>query len=436
MNKKIFKISKEIKPFKKTIFVESDKSLSIRWVLFSSMSSKKSVALNLLKSEDVLSAIDCIKKLGSKVKFHNNKCEIIGNGLNYSVKNNLILNAGNSGTLGRLLLGLLINSEKKIKLIGDKSLSKRDFSRVTIPLKKFGAKFSSHNKLPLYVKGLKNPKPISYFEKKGSAQVKTSLIMAALKTKGLSKIKAKKSRTHTEIMLKNLKIPIKIKKTKNFDYIQIRGVNKISPLHYNIPGDISSSAFFLVLTILSKNSELMIKNININSSRTGIIQILKRMGANIKIINKKIYKGERVGDILVKSSKNLKSINCPTKFNSSAIDEFLVIFLVAAKSKGISYFKNLSELNHKESPRLYWSSKILNLMGVKNIVTNDSIKIYGNPNLKIKKKIHIKNYLKDHRIFMMSVIAGLTFGGSWKINDQDSIKTSFPSFLKILRKIY
>ena len=138
----------------------------------------------------------------------------------------------------------------------------------------------------------------------------------------------------------------------------------------------------------------------------------------------------------MKSSKNLKSINCPTKFNSSAIDEFLVIFLVAAKSKGISYFKNLSELNHKESPRLYWSSKILNLMGVKNITTNDSIKIYGNPNLKINNKIHIKNYLKDHRIFMMSVIAGLTCGGNWKINDKDSIKTSFPSFLKILRKIY
>ena len=236
-------------------------------------------------------------------------------------------------------------------------------------------------------------------------------------------------------MLKNLKVPMKIKKTKNFDYIQIKGINKISPLHYNIPGDISSSAFFLVLTILSKNSELLIKNININPSRTGIIEILKRMGGNIKIINKKIYKGESVGDILVKSSKNLKSINCPTKYNSSAIDEFLVIFLVAARSKGISYFKNLSELNHKESPRLYWGSKILNLMGVKNIVTNDSIKIYGNPNLKIKRKIHIKNYLKDHRIFMMSVIAGLTFGGTWKINDQDSIKTSFPSFLKILRKI-
>ena len=429
-------IDEKISPFNKTIQVSADKSLSIRTILLASQAVGTSKISNLLESEDVLNALKVIKKLGIDYKKTKDFYKIYGFGLNgFDPKNNTVINAGNSGTLGRLILSLLIKTKKKIKLIGDKSLSKRDFSRVTIPLKKFGAKFSSNSKLPLYIKGLKNPKPINYFEKKGSAQVKTSLIMAALKTKGLSKIKAKKSRTHTEIMLKNLKIPIKIKKTKNFDYIQIRGVNKISPLHYNIPGDISSSAFFLVLTILSKNSELLIKNININPSRTGIIKILKRMRANIRIVNKKIYKGESVGDILVKSSNNLKSINCPTKYNTSAIDEFLVIFLVAAKSKGISYFKNLSELNHKESPRLYWGSKILNLMGVKNIVTNDSIKIYGNPNLKIKRKIHIKNYLKDHRIFMMSVIAGLTFGGSWKINDQDSIKTSFPSFLKILRKI-
>ena len=139
---RIFRINEKIKPFKKKIFVESDKSLSNRWILFSSLSSKKSVANNLLMSEDVLSAIDCIRKLGSKVKFKGNKCEIIGNGLKYKIKNNLILNAGNSGTLGRLLLGLLVNSEKKIKLIGDKSLSKRDFKRIAEPLNKFGANLS------------------------------------------------------------------------------------------------------------------------------------------------------------------------------------------------------------------------------------------------------------------------------------------------------
>ena len=434
--KKIFKINNTIKPFKKVIKVEGDKSLSIRWVLLASLSKKKSIAYNLLKSEDVLSAIDCIKKLGSKVKFIKNKCEIKGTGFNYKIKKNLILNAGNSGTLGRLILGLLINQNKKIKLIGDKSLSRRDFSRVIDPLKKFGAKFKSKkNKLPLIIKGLESPKSINYIESRGSAQCKTSVIFAALKTNGTSTIKAKQSRNHSELLLKYLKVPIKIKKSKNYDLIKVKGINKIQNLNYKIPGDISSCAFFIVLTILTKNSRILVKNININPSRIGMIKILKKMGASIKMINKKNYKGEKIADLVVKSSQNLKSINCPSKLNASAIDEFLVIFLVAAKAKGVSTFKNLSELNHKESPRLIWGSKILRLMGIKNKVTNSSIKIYGNPNISIKKNIIIKNYLKDHRVFMMSAIAALTFGGKWKISDLDSIKTSFPSFLKILKNI-
>ena len=199
-----------------------------------------------------------------------------------------------------------------------------------------------------------------------------------------------------------------------------------------MPGDISSSAFFIVLTALSSDSKILIKNVNINPSRIGVIKILKKMGVKLLLKNKKNYKGEKIGDILVKSSKNLKSINCPTELNSSAIDEFLVIFLVAAKAKGVSYFSNLSELNHKESPRLNWGSKILNMMGIKTKLTNHSIKIYGDPNLKIKNFIKVKDFLKDHRIFMMCVIAALTFGGKWKIYDPESINTSFPSFLRII----
>ena len=159
------------------------------------------------------------------------------------------------------------------------------------------------------------------------------------------------------------------------------------------------------------------------------------MGVKIIFKNKKIYKGEINADIHVISPENLKSINCPSKLNSGAIDEFLVIFLVAAKAKGVSYFKDLSELNQKESPRLKWGSKILEMMGIKTITTKNSIKIFGNPNLKIDKKIIIKDYLKDHRVFMTSVIAALSFGGEWHIHDKDSIKTSFPNFLKIINKI-
>ena len=159
------------------------------------------------------------------------------------------------------------------------------------------------------------------------------------------------------------------------------------------------------------------------------------MGAKIFLKKQRNYRGEKIADIYIKSSNNLKAINCPTELNSSAIDEFLVIFLVAAKAKGISYFKDLSELNQKESPRLKWGSKILNMMGVKTELTKDSIKIYGQPNLKIKKPITIKNYLKDHRIFMMGTIAALTCGGHWTIFNKDSINTSFPSFLKIIKEI-
>ena len=159
------------------------------------------------------------------------------------------------------------------------------------------------------------------------------------------------------------------------------------------------------------------------------------MGAKINLKNQEIYKGEKKADIFVQSSKSLKAIKCPTKFNSSAIDEFLGIFLVAAKAKGISYFKDLAELNEKESPRLKWGAKILNQIGIKTITTNSTIKIFGDPNLKINKKIVIKDYLKDHRVFMTSVIAASVFGGTWNIHDKDSIKTSFPKFIKIIKNL-
>jgi 3-phosphoshikimate 1-carboxyvinyltransferase len=431
-------IKKKIKKFDKQIQVSGDKSLSIRWVLLASQAIGKSKGYNLLMSEDVIAALNSIKKLGIKVKIHSNYCEIFGNGINgFKYKKNLTIDARNSGTLGRLILGLLIKSPEKITLIGDKSLSKRDFSRVTIPLAKFGAKFyyKTKNRLPLKILGSQSPKGIEYLENKGSAQCKSSVMLAALNASGTTSIKAKKSRNHTELLFKNLKVPIKIKKKKRYDFIDIRQPKKIKAFNYQIPGDISSSAFFIVLTTLTDNSKLLIKNININPSRIAVITILKKMGAKISLKNNRNYRGEEISDILIKSSHNLRAINCPPELNSSAIDEFLVIFLVAARAKGVSYFKDVSELNQKESPRLNWGSKILNMMGIKTELTKDSIKIYGQPDLKIKKPITIKNYLKDHRIFMMCTIAALTCGGKWKIHDKDSINTSFPSFLKIISKL-
>ena len=433
-------INRTIKKYNKKIKVDGDKSLSIRFALLASQAIGKSTAYNLLKSEDVVSTINCLKKLGVKIKWDkkNNFCLINGNGLNsYVYKNNLTLNGNNSGTCVRLLTSLLINSSKKIKIVGDKSLSKRDMKRIIDPLTEFGATFYPKNKntLPLYIKGSNYLTPINYLELKGSSQCKSSVMLAALLTPGETKLMCKPSRNHTELLFKYLKIPIKIKKIKNFEIIKIKGRQNFNAFNYNVPSDISSSAFFIVLTLLSKGSKLILEKVGVNKSRTGVIEILNKMGAKINLKNKKNYKGEIVADIHVRSAKSLKSINCPTKLNTSAIDEFLIIFLAAAKAKGVSYFKNLEELNKKESRRLNWGSKILSMMGVKNkLIKNHGIKIWGQPNLKLKKKYEIKNYLKDHRVMAMSTIAALTLGGEWKIHEPESIKTSFPSFFKILKK--
>ena len=431
-------IKKKLKNFNKKIVVSGDKSISIRWVLFASLASGNSKAENLLISEDVKAAIKTVRKLGIKVISNNKFCKIFGKGINgFNYKRNLTLNAENSGTLGRLILGFLINTTKPIKLIGDKSLSTRDFKRISDPLSKFGGVFKLKNNknLPLTIYESKNLRPISYSENRGSAQCKSAVIFAGMRTSGTTFIKAKKSRNHTELMCKYLKLPVTVENKKNYDLIKVKKVKEIKPFDYKIPSDISSSAFFIILTALSKNSKLLIKDVNINPTRIGVISILKKMGVNIIFQNQKTYKGEKLADIKIEGGKKLKAINCPTNLNSGAIDEFLVIFLVAARAKGISYFKDVSELNQKESPRLNWGSKILNIMGVKTKLTKDSIKIYGQPDLKITKLITIKNYLKDHRIFMMSTIAALTCGGQWKIHDGDSINTSFPSFLKIINQI-
>tara|TARA_Y100000591_G_scaffold331780_1_gene366762 strand:- start:148 stop:1482 length:1335 start_codon:yes stop_codon:yes gene_type:complete len=435
MGKKLL-INNEHNPFKKTISVDGDKSISIRTLLLGSQAYGKSSIKNILMSEDIINSINCLKKLGIKISINKKDCFIYGRGVNgFIFKKNIILDAGNSGTFARLILGLLIKSPYYIKLIGDKSLSQRDFERVVTPLQKIGAQFKINNKktLPLQIIGSEFINPINYFENKGSAQCKSTVMLAALLSPGHTVIKAKKSRDHTENIFKYLGIPIKIKKNDNYDEIKIKGKKFFKSFKYHVPSDPSSCAFFVVLTLLSKDCKLRIKNVNVNQSRIGYIDILNKMGAKIKIVNVKKKYGEKQADILVKSQPKLKKINCPASLNSSLIDEFLIIFLAAAKANGVSSFTNLAELNKKESPRLKLGSKLLNQLGIKTKLTNDSIKIFGKPDVILKKSINIKEYNKDHRIFMTSVIAAYTFGGKWKIDDVDSYKSSFPSFLNILK---
>jgi len=260
-------------------------------------------------------------------------------------------------------------------------------------------------------------------------------MFAAMNAPGITRIKCIPSRDHTERLFKYLKLPIKIRREKKFEIIEVLGKKNYYGFDYRIPGDISSSSFFIVLTLLSKKSKILIKNVNVNKSRTGIIDILKKMNAKINLKNKKIYKGEELADIEVKSAKSLKPIICPEEMNSRSIDELLLIFLVSAKANGISYFNKISELRHKECDRLKFASNFLKMIGIKAKETEDSLKIFGNPNLELNQNYKIRNFSKDHRVFMMSCIAALTLGGKWTINDKESINTSFPNFLSIIKNL-
>ena len=437
MGKKLF-IENKYNSFKKTISIDGDKSISIRTLLLGSQAYGKTFIENILLSEDILNSVKCLKKLGIKIFLKKKNCTVYGKGLNgFEYKKNIILNAGNSGTFARLILGLLVKSPYYIKLVGDESLSQRDFERVISPLQRVGANFKVNKKktLPLQIIGSNFTNPIYYFENRGSAQCKSTIMLAALNSSGETVIKAKKSRDHTENIFKYLGIPTKIKKNKNNDEIRVRGQKAFKSFRYKVPSDPSSCAFFIVLTLLSKNCELKIKNVNVNQSRIGYIKILNKMGAKIKIKNVKKLYGEKQADIVVKSQPYLKKINCPSGLSSNLIDEFLILFLAAAKAHGVSSFSNLSELNKKESPRLKLGSKLLNQLGIKTKLTKDSIKIFGNPRLVIKKTINIKKFYKDHRIFMTSVIAACIFNSKFKIDDANSYKSSFPSFLNIIKEL-
>ena len=337
-------IKKVISPFNKKIEVSGDKSISIRCVLLASQAIGKSKIYNLLESEDVINSLKAIKKLGISYKKIGKYYQIYGYGINsYQTKKKITINAGNSGTLARLILGLLVDIKKEVKIVGDKSLSVRDFSRITNPLKLFGANIlSKKNNIPIKIIGSNFLRPIKYKENLGSAQCKSGDVGHQNTRYNKSDCKNK---DHTELMFKYLKIPIKIIKKDYYDFIEINGPYNFQGFEYKVPADISSSSFFIVLALLSKKSKIILKNVNVNNSRTGIIKILNKMNAKIILKNKKIYNGERIADIVVKSQNNLKGIKCPKKLNSSAIDEFLIIFL-AVQSQYPS-FKDLSELNKK-----------------------------------------------------------------------------------------
>jgi 3-phosphoshikimate 1-carboxyvinyltransferase len=433
------KLNYKIKPFKKNIKIDSDKSLSIRSFLIGAISQNISEVNNVLESEDVFSTINCLKKLGVKIrKVKKGSYLIFGKGLGslYAKKNSL-LNFGNSGTLARLLVGILSTTpEIEVKISGDHSLNKRSMKKLINLMSEFGAEFLPKNKynFPLKIISTEMPVGINYTADV-SAQLKSAVILAGLNSYGTTEIIEKmKSRNHTENILKKNFKAIKIRKgTKNL--IKIYGKKTLQALKMNIPGDPSSAAFFTALTILNRNSSLKIKNVGLNPTRIGFYEILKKHGAKIFFKNKRIMHNEVIGDIIIKSGKLKKPIFSPKNFYEKTTDEFPILFCIAALTKGTSVFKGIGDLANKESNRITEMQKILKQINVKSSASKSEVKIYGKDFINKKGRFIKVPNLKDHRICMCSVILGLLIGVKTKIKNFETVYTSSPSFLNLIKSL-
>jgi 3-phosphoshikimate 1-carboxyvinyltransferase len=431
-------INNKISSFKKNIEVDSDKSISIRSFLIGAISHNISSAKNILESEDVLSTIKSLKKLGIKIKKLKKKSYLIfGKGLgSLTAKKNTELNFGNSGTLARLLIGILSTTPGiEIKIRGDHSLNKRSMKKIILLMSEFGAYFLPKNKFYFPLKMISTKMPVGINYKAGvSAQLKSAVIFAALNSYGNTKIiELEKSRNHTENMLIKNKNVINIKNGKK-KLIKISGKKYLSAIHVNVPGDPSSAAFFTALTLLNKKSSIKIKNVGLNPTRIGFYKLLKKQGAKINFVNIKKENNEVRGDIFIKSCK-IKPIKANKSFYVNSTDEYPILFIIAALTKGISIFEGIGELANKESNRITEMQKILKQIGIKSTSSKSKLKIFGKGMFDASNKKIIVPNLGDHRICMSSFILALLTGAKTKIKNFETVYTSSPSFLKIMRKL-
>ena len=428
----------KIKKFKKSINVDSDKSISIRSFLIGSICENVSSAKNVLESEDVKSTILCLKKLGVKiVKKNPGNYLIYGKGLgSLYIKKNSELNFGNSGTLARLLIGILSTTPGIIaKIKGDHSLNKRSMKKLIDLTSEFGAIFLPKNRFKFPLKIISTDMPVGINYSAGvSAQLKSAAILAGLNSFGETKIIENfKSRDHTENMLIKNNKSIRIKKGKKKEII-VKGRNSLKPLNLIVPGDPSSSAFFTALTLLNSKSELLIKNVGLNPARIGFYKLLKKQGAKIKFKNIKKKNSEITGDIFVRNSL-IKPINASKAYYVTSTDEYPILFVLAALTKGVSTFRGIDDLANKESNRIQEMQKILKQINVKSIFKKGELKIFGKGKfISTKYKISVPN-LGDHRICMAAFVLSSVTGIQAKIKNFETVNTSSPSFLYIMKKL-
>ncbi len=406
-----------------TIEVPGDKSISHRAVMFGAIAEGKTTVHHFLEGQDCLSTIECFRKMGVDIQREGDKVTIEGNGYGGLKEPNGLLDVGNSGTTIRLLMGLLANQPFSITFTGDESIAKRPMRRVVDPLRKMGATISGKdngNFVPIEVNeselsGIEYELPVA------SAQVKSAILLAGLHAKGTTTVIEKAAtRDHTERMIESFGGSINIDGNK----ISVTGDQVLKGKDVHVPGDISSAAFWMVAGTIVPNSEITLKNVGLNQTRTGIIDVLKEMGANIEILpNQQGELAEESGTVIVKTS-SLKGITIAGDIIPRLIDELPVIALLASQAKGRTVIKDAAELKVKETNRIDAIATQLGALGVDITPTDDGLIIEG------EQTIHggIVDSLGDHRIGMTLAIASLLSKDSVVLNNAEAISVSYPGF--------
>jgi len=407
-----------------------DKSISHRAVMFSSISKGHNKISNFLMGEDCLSTISCFRKMGVNIQIDGKDVYVKGNGLYGLKRPKEILDVGNSGTTIRLMMGILAGNKFDATLIGDNSIAKRPMKRVTDPLRLMGCNIEGKddaNYTPIKIYG-GDLKAIDYHMPVASAQVKSALILASLYANDTSFIYEKvKSRNHTEIMLKSFGADINVENLK----ISVNPVNELFSQDIYVPGDISSAAFIIVSALITKGSEVIIKNVGLNETRTGIIDVVKNMNGNIEIINERLVGGELVGDLLVRYTKDLCATTIDKDIIPRLIDEIPVIAVLATQAEGTTIIKDAQELKVKESNRIKSMVENLKILGADIEELEDGMIIKGKSKLNGGK---IKTF-KDHRIAMAFSTLNLISDEKIKLDDEDCINVSFPGYFDLIKSL-
>ena len=405
--------------------IPGDKSISHRSIMLGSLSEGVTKVSGFLEGEDALSTLKAFQAMGVKIEREDDNVTIHGVGIHGLKNPEKPLDLGNSGTSIRLMSGILAAQAFDSELVGDESLSKRPMDRVINPLKDMGAVIQSNDgKPPLKITGGQSLKGIHYNLPVASAQVKSCVLLAALYADGDTCVtEPAPTRDHTERMLKGLGYDVRV----NDNQMCLTGGGKLSATAIQVPSDISSAAFFMVAACIAPKSDITLMGVNINPTRTGVIDILKLMGANLTLFNEREIGGELLADIRIKSSE-LKGIQIPKALVPLAIDEFPAVFIAASCAQGETILTGAKELRVKESDRIQVMADGLDILGVKNEVLDDGIKIQGG---EFKEPTSIIESHHDHRISMAFAIASLRCAYPIEINGVDNVMTSFPNFVDL-----